>query len=226
VLFQAGSSLRGREFAAKHAECVFVTGPTPAVVGASISDTRKRARQQGRNPEDLLFFLYAKIITGSTEAEVRRKYDDYFEHINYEGELALLSGWAGVEFGQFELDQQLQYVETNAVRGLMQAFSRNDPGRKWTLRDLVKGLSGVMAGTPEQLAETFQKWVAAGVDGFNLAYVITPGSFADFIDGVVPLLQGRGLMQTEYRDGTLREKLFGEGNARLRAPHPAVQYRR
>src|SRR5579885_3350597 len=80
-------------------------------------------------------------------------------------------------------------------------------------------------GTPERLAEIFQEWVELGVDGFNLGYVTTPGSFADFVDGVVPLLQRRGLMQTEYGEGTLREKLFGKGCARLPASHPDAQYR-
>jgi hypothetical protein len=99
------------------------------------------------------------------------------------------------------------------------------------MRDLAKyvGIGGagpVLVGTPEQLADTFQEWIEAGVDGFNLAYAITPGTFVDFVEGVVPVLQRRGLMQKEYQDGTLREKLFGRGQARLRDPHPAAQYRR
>jgi len=231
VLYQAGGSPRGREFAARHAECVFVSGLNPENVGESIRDTRERARRAGRNPEDILFFLYAKVITADTEAAVQRKYDDYLGDVSYEGALALLSGWAGIDFSQYELDKPLEYVETNAVRTLVQSFARPDSKRKWTLRDLMKlvGLSGggsLLMGTPEQLADTFQEWVQAGVDGFNLAYMVTPGSFADFVDGVVPVLQRRGLMQTEYVDGTLREKLMGPGRARLREPHPAVQYRR
>ncbi|MGH7935266.1 MAG: LLM class flavin-dependent oxidoreductase, partial [Candidatus Binataceae bacterium] len=225
VLFQAGSSPRGRQFAAQHAECVFVNGPTPSVVGQYIRDTRERARLRGRKPEDLLFFMYAKVITGDTEAAVRRKYEEYLEQIDYEGELALMSGWSGIDFGQFELDRPLEYTETNAVRGLMQAFTKSDPSRKWTLRDVVKSLSGVMYGTPERLVDTFQAWIDAGVDGFNLAYVITPGTFADFVDGVVPLMQRHGLMQADYQEGTLREKLFGKGHARLPDAHTAAQYR-
>jgi FMN-dependent oxidoreductase (nitrilotriacetate monooxygenase family) len=231
VLYQAGGSPRGREFAARHAECVFVSGLNPAKVGASIRYTREQARLTGRNPEDILFFLYAKVITADTEAAVQRKYEDYLSDVRYEGALALLSGWAGIDFSQYELDKPLEYVETNAVRTVMQAFIRPDSERRWTLRDLMKlvGLSGggsMLMGTPEQLADTFQEWVQAGVDGFNLAYMVTPRSFVDFVDGVVPVLQRRGLMQTEYQDGTLREKLMGPGRARLRAPHPAVQYRR
>jgi FMN-dependent oxidoreductase (nitrilotriacetate monooxygenase family) len=231
VLYQAGGSPRGREFAARHAECVFVSGLNPAKVAASIGETREQARRAGRNPEDILFFLYAKVITADSEAAVQRKYDEYLSNVSYEGALALLSGWAGIDFSQYELDQPLEYVETNAVRTVMQGLIRPDSQRRWTLRDLMKlvGLSGggpLLMGTPEQLAQTFQEWVQAGVDGFNLAYMVTPGSFVDFVDGVVPVLQRRGLMQTEYQDGTLREKLMGPGRARLRAPHPAVQYRR
>ena len=112
----------------------------------------------------------------------------------------------------------------------MQMFAKTDSRRKWTMRDLAKyvGIGGggpVLVGTPEQLADSLQEWIDVGVDGFNLAYAITPGTFEDFIDGVVPVLQQRGMMQTEYQDGTFREKLFGQGRARLREPHPAAQAR-
>lgn len=231
VLYQAGSSPRGRQFAARHAECVFVSGPTPQVVGQYIQDTRAQAQRLGRKPEDMLFFTYVKVITGDSEAAARRKYEEFFEQVSYDGGLALLSGWSGIDFGQFDPDQPLEYIETNAVRTLIHAFTVADPSRKWTLRDLARfvGIGGggpVLVGTPEQLAEIFQAWVQAGVDGFNLAYAITPGTFEDFVEGVVPVLQRRGLMQTEYQEGTLREKLYGRGHARLLDRHPAAQYRR
>ena len=231
VLYQAGGSPRGRAFAARHAECVFVSGLNPLKVGESIRDTREQAWRSGRDPQDILFFLYAKVITADTEAAVQRKYDEYLSNVTDEGALALLSGWAGIDFSKYELDKPLEYVETNAVRTLMQSFIGRESQRRWTLRDLTKlvGLGGggpLLMGTPEQLARIFQDWVQAGVDGFNIAYMVTPGSFVDFVDGVVPVLQRRGLMQREYQDGTLREKLMGAGRARLREPHPAVQYRR
>ena len=231
VLYQAGGSPRGREFAARHAECVFVSGLNQSRVGDMIRDTREQAQRNGRDPADILFFLYAKVLTADSEAAVQRKYNDYLENVSDEGALALLSGWAGIDFSKYELDQPVEYVETNAVRTLMQSFARPDSKRRWTVRDLVKqvGLGGggpLLMGTPEQIADTLQRWVSAGVDGFNLAYMVTPGSFVEFVEGVVPVLQRRGLMQTEYPEGTLREKLMGAGRARLREPHPAVQYRR
>src|SRR5690242_7802270 len=216
VLYQAGSSPRGRQFAARHAECVFVTGPTPEVVGECIRDTRERARKEGRDPEDLLFFMFLKVITGGTEAEARRKYDDFLEYVDYEGGLALLGGWTGVDFSRFDPDQPVEYIETNAIRSLLQGFTQSGSSRKWTVRDVAKavGIGGggpVVVGAPEQVVDDLMQWVRAGADGFNLAYMITPGTFKDFIEGVVPVLQRRGLMQTEYGEGTYREKLFGKG---------------
>ena len=230
VLFQAGASPRGREFAARHAECVFVIGSKPEVDGQYIRDIRRIARQQGRNPEEILCFAYMKVITGDTEAAAKRKYEEYFAQCSYDGGLALLSGWSGIDFGGFEPDQPLEYIETNAIRTLVHSFTEGDPNHKWTLHDLARyvGIGGagpVLVGTPEHLADQFEDWIAAGVDGFNLAYAITPGSFAEFIDGVVPVLQKRGRMQKEYQEGTLREKLYGSGRARLQAPHPAALVR-
>jgi len=230
LLYQAGASPRGREFAARHAECVFVIGSKPAIAAQYIHDIRTKARQQGRNPEEILGFAYIKVVTAGTEAAARKKYDEFFEQVSYEGGLALMSGWSGIDFGQFDPDQPLEYIETNAIRTLVHSFTEADPSRKWTMRDLAKyvGIGGagpVLVGAPEQIADALQEWVNAGIDGFNLAYAITPGSFEDFIEGVVPVLQRRGLMQQDYQDGTIREKLFGKGRARLQAPHPAARYR-
>lgn len=171
-----------------------------------------------------------KVITGGTEAEAKRKYHDFLESISYDASMALLSGWSGIDFGEFAPDQPLEYIETNAVRTLVHGFTQADPTRQWTLRDLAKyvGIGGagpVLVGAPEQIADELERWVAAGVDGFNLAYAITPGSFVDFVDGVIPVLQARHLVQREYQPGTLREKIYGAGQARLLDRHPASKYR-
>ena len=86
----------------------------------------------------------------------------------------------------------------------------------------IGGAGPVLVGAPEQIADQLEDWIAAGVDGFNLAYATLPATFEDFVEGVVPVLQKRGRMQTSYRAGTLREKLFEGRPARLQAPHPAT----
>ena len=231
VLYQAGASPRGQAFAARHAECVFLLGPSPTVIGQYARDVRAKAEAQGRDGSQLKIITLLKVITGPTEDAARRKYAEYSEYISYEGALALLSGWTGIDFAQFKPEQKLNYIETNAIRSMVHGFTQADPSREWTMRDLatyvgIGGAGPVLVGSYQQVADQLETWLGAGIDGFNLAYSISPGSFEDFIVGVVPLLQQRGLMQTDYAPGTLREKLYGEGQRLLPASHPAAGFRR
>jgi len=74
------------------------------------------------------------------------------------------------------------------------------------------------------VADTLEQWVEeAGVDGFNIAYAITPGTFKDFVELVVPILQERGLVRTEYEGSSLRDSLFGKGN-RLPSHHHGKKF--
>jgi alkanesulfonate monooxygenase SsuD/methylene tetrahydromethanopterin reductase-like flavin-dependent oxidoreductase (luciferase family) len=82
----------------------------------------------------------------------------------------------------------------------------------------------LLLGSPEQVADELESWIeATGLDGFNLARTVTPESYADFIDLVIPVLQARGSYKTAYAPGTLREKLFAQG-ARLPAEHTGSSY--
>jgi alkanesulfonate monooxygenase len=109
----------------------------------------------------------------------------------------------------------------------MDNISRADPDRVWTVGEVVDhvGIGGagpVFVGDPREIADQLEAWIAAtDVDGFNLAYGLAHDSFADFVELVVPELQRRGRYKHDYAPGTLREKLFGRGRARLTAPHPA-----
>jgi long-chain alkane monooxygenase len=83
-----------------------------------------------------------------------------------------------------------------------------------------------VVGTPEMVADKIEAWFeATDVDGLNVAFAISPGDFEDIADMLVPELTRRGRYKAEYAQGTLREKLFGDGRARLGAPHPAVGFR-
>lgn len=85
------------------------------------------------------------------------------------------------------------------------------------------GFHPAPVGTPEMVADVFEQWVdKADVDGFNIAYVTSPGTFEDVVDLLVPELQRRGLYHQDYAyvGGTLRENLYGiEGQKHLRDDH-------
>ena len=90
----------------------------------------------------------------------------------------------------------------------------------------IGGIGPVMVGTPEKVADDIEAWFdQTDVDGLNVPFAISPGDFEDIADMLVPELVRRGRYKSTYAEGTLREKLFGAGRARLTAEHPASQYR-
>lgn len=228
LLFQAGSSTRGRTFAARHAECVFFVESLKALTGPAsvVKDIRAQAVDFGRDPDDIKFFQGLSPVVGSTEAEAKAKAADYIEGLSMEGALAHISGSIGIDLGDINLDEPLDSIESGAMRGWVKGIVEAEPDKTKTFRDLVRArtIERFLIGTPEQVADELSAWFEAGVDGFNLTYCVTPGTFSDFIDGVVPVLQQRGLVQRGYRPGTLREKLFGQSLAL--DGHPAASYRR
>jgi FMN-dependent oxidoreductase (nitrilotriacetate monooxygenase family) len=231
VLFQAGASKRGRDFAARHAECVFINGPSKKVIGGIVADLRRRAVAAGRRSSDLVIFTMMTIITDTTAKAAWDKYHDYLGYVSEEGALALMSGWIGLDFGAMDPDQILRFTDkADAQTSALEAFTTADPDREWTVREIARhaaigGRGPVVIGSGEVVAEELGGWVEeTDIDGFNLAYALTPGTFVDIADLVVPELQARGLFKHGYAPGTFREKLFGRG-ARLPASHPAAGVR-
>ena len=124
VLYQAGASPRGRVFAAQHAECVFMSGPSAKVIGPRVAAIRELAAKAGRNPAEILMFSMFTVILGETEAEAKAKYEDYRRHISPEGALTLMSGWTGVDFSTYGLDQEVRHVTNDAGRSAMDNITR------------------------------------------------------------------------------------------------------
>jgi alkanesulfonate monooxygenase len=231
VLFQAGTSPRGRAFAAQHAECVFMSGPSAKVIAPRVAAIRALAAEAGRDPRAILMFSMMTVILGNTEAEAAAKHAELRRHVSHEGALTLMSGWTGVDFSTYDLDQQVRHVHNEAGRSAMDNITRADPDRTWTVREVAEhvgigGIGPVIVGTPASVADAIEAWVAqTDVDGLNLCFAISPESFEDVVDLLVPELVRRGLYKQAYAPGTFREKLFGAGHARLAAPHPASGYR-
>ncbi|GAB3043842.1 LLM class flavin-dependent oxidoreductase [Virgibacillus ainsalahensis] len=229
VLFQAGASPKGRDFAAKHAEAVFTKNHSLDALKAYVADIRKRTQEQGRNSEDVLIFPMILPIIGATEEEAYAKYRDLTNHVSYEGTASLLSGHTGIDFSKYDPDQYIEDIETEAVQGNLDMYTK-DPNKKWTLREAVKnhGLGNgtvKFIGTPEQIADRIEEWAVEGdVDGFNIAQTYSPDTFREFVDLVVPELQRRGIYRTEYEGKTLRENMFGKGRAHLSDNHPARKF--
>ncbi|GAB7071040.1 LLM class flavin-dependent oxidoreductase [Mycolicibacterium hodleri] len=231
VLFQAGASPRGVRFAAENAEAIFTAAPTKAILRETVTTIRRELELAGRDPYAAKIFNLSTVITAETDEEARAKHAEYLSYGDPEGALVFMSGWMGVNLASYGLDEPIGNVDSNAILSAVKAFQSADPdGGEWAVRDIadwgkIGGIGPLIVGSGERVADVLQEWVAeTDVDGFNLAYAITPGTFADFVDHVVPVLTARGAYQSEYAPGTLRNKLFGRGD-RLPDEHRGSRYR-
>ncbi len=231
VIYQAGASERGRQFAAEHAEAIFTALPTAEQLKEVVADIRGRMKAAGRDPYDARIYTLMTAIVDETREKAWAKQAEYERYASDEGALTLFSGWMGIDLSEYDLDDPIGEVESNAIQSAVRAFQQADPaGGEWKVRDIARwgGVGGrgprlVRAAPP--LAAPQQEWLEiSDADGFNLAYAITPGTFVDIVDHLIPELARRGAHPTEYAEGTLRDRLFGHG-PRLGTTHPGSRYR-
>lgn len=205
-------------------------GSTQKVLRQGVQGIRDAARLEGRDPFAIKIFAMFTVIVDETEAGAQRKLDEYRRHVSVEGALTLLSGWTGVDMSGYAPDDAIRYIENDAGRSALESFTRADPDRVWTVREVAQwvcigGRGPVAVGTPAQVADAMEDWVKqTRIDGFNLTYVVAHDTFRDIADLVVPELQRRGRYKKAYAEGTLREKLFGKGPL-LDQRHPAGRAR-
>lgn len=230
VLFQAGSSPQGNAFKARHAEGAFISTLSPERSAQEIAKVRKLLEVEGRRPTDLLFLEGLTFVVGSTEAEARQKNEELDHYLSEEGQMAYFNSMSGIDLGQFDPATPLKDIvnEIPGIQGGFLAFIERAPaGTTPTIRDYLHASAQrfKVVGTPEMIADTIQAYGDAGVDGIQVMNIVLPGTFSDFFKHVVPILQKRGLMQTEYSPGTLREKMFPQSGPLIADTHPAARFR-
>ncbi|EPA9107356.1 LLM class flavin-dependent oxidoreductase [Acinetobacter nosocomialis] len=230
VLYQAGASSRGQKFASQNAECVFIAAPSKIATKKVVQGIRQKLAQEGRDPYSVKNYALLSIVTDETDAKAQAKFKEYQSYGSYDGALTLLSGWSGVDFSPYQPTDKVEYIQTNAIQSLLDSYVNADPERVWTIEEIANwnslgGNGPVLVGSGETVSDALQQWVEdTDVDGFNLAYILAHQTFADVVEFIVPELQKRGVYQTSYAQGTLREKLFGAGPY-LPENHRGAKYR-
>ena len=231
VIYQAGASSRGIEFAAGNAEAIFVAAPTKAVLKNTVSKIRDALEAAGRDRYAARIYTLLTIITDETPEKAKAKHEDFLQYANHEGALVFMSGWMGIDLSQYELDEPVGNVKSNAIQSVIANYQESAAnGETFTVRDIARisaigGLGPTLVGSGAEIADQLQEWVAeTDVDGFNLAYAITPGTFEDIVKYVIPELRARDAYPTSYVEGTLRQKLHGKGD-RLPDDHKGAGYR-
>jgi len=170
----------------------------------------------------------------SQRKKLQKKFEELQKHGDIDGALALFGGWTGIDLSQYDDDQELRHVESNAIRSAVESWSKSSPTvKKWTKETVAKhitvgGLGATVVGTAKQVADEFERWVEeADVDGFNIAYALKPGTFVDVAELLLPELRRRGLFWDDYvvEGGAYRENIYGvEGLRHPPADHPAARY--
>ncbi|MDI6029296.1 LLM class flavin-dependent oxidoreductase [Corticibacterium sp. UT-5YL-CI-8] len=216
VIMQAGSSDRGRQFGARWAEVVFTLHADKKRMQAFYGDMKSRIVNAGRDPGHCAILPGIDIVIGETESIAREKADYLNSLVSAELGVAEISNAIGVDLSQYPLDKPLHDMEiTQGARGMLDVIlqgasdkSLRDAGYLWG----VSQMSPQVIGTPTMIADFLQEhFEAEACDGFIICPSLSPTSYAQFVSGVVPELQRRGIYRKDYTGRTFRENLRDHG---------------
>ncbi len=214
VIFQAGASETGKEFAAETAEVVFGTGANKAAAKAFYDDLKGRLPKYGRAPEDLKVLSGISLVVAPTEAEAREKWEEWQALVHPDIQLLYIKTDLETDLSDLPLDEPVPLERIPAKSNHHQAYFDEIAGlirQGLTLREVCRRYNRskeVFLGSPVQIADMMADWVASGAsDGFMVAFPVLPYCLTSMVDGVIPELQRRGLFRTEYTGKTLRENL-------------------
>jgi alkanesulfonate monooxygenase SsuD/methylene tetrahydromethanopterin reductase-like flavin-dependent oxidoreductase (luciferase family) len=226
VLFQAGDSAEGRDFAARQADVIFSAHSAFDDARAFADDIRQRTLKAGRPAGDVKIFPGQEFILADTDAEAEEKARWVRRHqVTPQTAIAFLENIWGTDLSGYDPDGPLPDIDpvhevTGETRGAgFRAAQAKATADAWRERSVAEGLSirelvirlnsgRGFVGSPSTVAATLQRYADAGVvDGFNITPWLIPSGIDDIVDRLVPELQERGIYPTEYAGTTLRENL-------------------
>jgi FMN-dependent oxidoreductase (nitrilotriacetate monooxygenase family) len=216
VLLQAGSSGRGRDFAAKWAELIFTGDPGLEVAKAHYADQKEKIGAGGRDPATVKMLPMAYTVVGESRSHAGERERLFLDElVDPKASLTLLSELMNHDFSSMELDDPItdELIESvSGIRGLVQNL-RKHIGGDITLADLAGHRATLLqgprfVGTATDVADQMEEWVDADAcDGFVIAATHSPGAYEDVVRLVVPELQRRGRFRKQYTGSTLRDHL-------------------
>lgn len=225
VLFQAGASAKGLAFATQHAEAIFIGGGEKSAIKRQVETIRQLAKAQGRDPNDIKVLMGITVVTDERHDLAQAKLAEYEGYASSEAGLAHYSSSVGIDLSQYADDEVIAYQQTNSIASVNQRFRQQVTKAQLIAEHRLGGRYPLIVGDGREVAEALIIWVdETGIDGFNVTRTVTPESYEDFIQYVIPELQRRGRFKTEYKQGSLRHKLIGKGE-RLPSSHPVQSFR-
>ncbi|MEW2544263.1 NtaA/DmoA family FMN-dependent monooxygenase [Streptomyces sp. NPDC047002] len=230
VIFQAGSSPRGRDQAAKYADVVFTAQHVLQDAVDFRTDMRERAAAYGRDPDSIKILPGISLVLGRTKDEAQRRKDHLDEVFGTGPNLRKLAKRVGLPVEALVLDEKFPAhllgpdEEFKGSIGFRRSIVNLAVTEGLTVRELIAQYGGghhQVVGTAQEVADDMQERLAAGAaDGFTLMVDMLPSGLHDVVGLLVPELRRRGLFHEEYEHTTLRDSL-GIGPA-APAPKPAA----
>jgi FMN-dependent oxidoreductase (nitrilotriacetate monooxygenase family) len=214
VIFQAGTSDDGHNFAARHSDAIFVGHDDIEEARAYYRDVKSRAAAFGRNPAALFILPAVAPVIGATETEAERLWQERANLVSIDAALRMLGrGFNDYDFTRHDLDAPFPSLGSEALQssqGAVVKITRAAREERLTLREVALRFAtprGNFVGTPEQIADKLEHWLATGAsDGFVIGESL-PGQFQRLADTVIPILQKRGSFRKDYEGSTFRESL-------------------
>ncbi len=214
VIIQAGSSGPGQDLAARIGEVVFTAQQSLEDAQQFYSHLKAQLPKYGRTAEHLHIMPGLLPVIGATEKEAHEKYEYLQSFIDDSFAYDSLSERFQYDMRAYSLDEPVPDIpEADGRKSRPQLLLKLARDKGYTLRQLYKEVAGarghrIVTGTPLQIADHIQQWfVGYAADGFNIMPPYVPGGLDEFVGGVIPELQNRGLFRTEYEGSTLREHL-------------------
>jgi FMN-dependent oxidoreductase (nitrilotriacetate monooxygenase family) len=213
VILQAGSSPRGRDFAARWSEIIFATQATKEDCLTFRQDMLRRFAAGGRPASECVVLPTVSVVVGETDAIAREKADYLDSRVDPELVLASSSSLLGVDLSNVVSAEDAAVGASNqGVQGSLDRMSQTARAQGISFAQAVRKPRGLLAGSPATIADFMEDWFTSGAcDGFVLPPTICPGTYEDFGRMVTPELQRRGLLRRDYAGQTLRGNLQNPG---------------
>jgi FMN-dependent oxidoreductase (nitrilotriacetate monooxygenase family) len=215
AILQAGTSGKGRDFAARYADAIFAIQPRVQDAAAYFADIKGRMAQLGRDPEHCKILFGLQPIVAATEEEAQALQEEHNALVPPEGGMAILAAHLDFDLSRLPADALLVERVEPELQRLKTRYRRAD-GTPMTLCE-VGQRHGQSVGLPQfvgtacSIADQMEAFIdTVGGDGFVLSPIYCPGAIEAFVDHVVPELQRRGRVRREYAGATLREVLRQE----------------
>lgn len=227
VIFQAGASKAGIAFASRNAEVVFLQGADASTLAEQVAEIRSRAIETGRGPDAIKTIVGLSVVVGVDEADAQRKLDDYLAYVNVDAVRVYFAQMTGIDLAALDPETEVSSLRTEQSQTQVTRYNGKTAAEAFS--DFVRhGMREfILLGTGAQIAEQMIALAEqTGIDGFNYTPFVSPGSYEEFVEQVVPELRARGAMPAANPTSreTLRHRLFRTD--RLPEAHPAASARR